>query len=123
VIAAPTPIRRGVPENAQLGPTERAAEVLDPPHERSRQRVHEARRVLRALDRYYEQFKRFGDALASSAAPSASFARSRRALPERHGDSVSGAPRRSRQQTKDRIAELFLRGDTQATRQARSGPR
>jgi hypothetical protein len=33
--------------------------------------------------------------------------------PNGAGDSASSRTRRSRQQTKDRIAELFLRGDTQ----------
>jgi hypothetical protein len=49
-----------------------------------------------------------------SAARSVSFARFRRALPANGtSDSVSGRTRKSRQQTKDRIAELFLRGETQ----------
>ena len=63
---------------------------------------------------YYKQFKRFGDQLASERCTE----RQLRAVldelyPSGTSDSVSGRTRKSRQQTKDRIAELFMRGDTQ----------
>ena len=63
---------------------------------------------------YYEQFKRFGDELASEHCTE----RQLRAVlnelyPNGTDDSMSSRARSSRQQTKDRIAELFLRGETQ----------
>lgn len=63
---------------------------------------------------YYEQFKRFGDELASERCTE----RQLRVVldqlyPNGTGDSPSSRTRRSRQQTRDRIAELFLRGETQ----------
>ncbi len=78
------------------------------------QRVHEARRVLDLSINYYEQFKRYGDELASERCTE----RQLRVVldelyPNGAGDSASSRTRRSRQQTKDRIAELFLRGETQ----------
>lgn len=79
------------------------------------QRVHKARRVFDLSINDYEQFKRFGDQLATQRYTE----RQLRAVldelyPSGTGDSVSvSRARRSRQQTKDRIAELFLRGDTQ----------
>jgi hypothetical protein len=58
---------------------------------------------------YYEQFKRYGHQLASERCTE----RQLRAVldelyPNGTSDSVSGRTRKSRQQTKDRIAELFL---------------
>ncbi len=63
---------------------------------------------------YYEQFKRLGDRLASERCAE----RQLRAVldklyPNGTSDSVSSRTRSSRQQTKDRIAELFLSGNTQ----------
>jgi hypothetical protein len=63
---------------------------------------------------YYEQFKRYGDELASQRCTE----RQLRAVldtlyPSGIADSPSSRTRRSRQQTKDRIAALFLHGDTQ----------
>ncbi len=78
------------------------------------QRVHEARRVLDLSIDYYEQFKRFGDQLASERCTERQLQAVLEELyPSGTGDSLSARTRRSRQQTKDRIAELFLRGDTQ----------
>jgi hypothetical protein len=70
--------------------------------------------VLDLSINYYEQFKRFGDELASEHCTE----RQLRAVfdelyPNGTDDSMSSRTRSSRQQTKDRIAELFLRGDTQ----------
>jgi Domain of unknown function (DUF932) len=76
--------------------------------------VHEARRVIDLSIDYYAQFKRFGDELASERCTE----RQLRAVldelyPNGTDDSPSSRARRSSQQTKDRIAELFLRGETQ----------
>ncbi|HEY5262376.1 MAG TPA: DUF932 domain-containing protein [Solirubrobacteraceae bacterium] len=56
---------RRLPEHAQLGSSGRASEFSIRHTEAVTQRVHEARRVLDLSVRYYEQFKRFGDQLAS----------------------------------------------------------
>jgi Domain of unknown function (DUF932) len=78
------------------------------------QRVHEARRVLDLSINYYEQFKRYGDELASQRCTERQLRTVLDALYQNGaGDSASSRTRRSRQQTKDRIAELFLSGDTQ----------
>ena len=78
------------------------------------QRVQGARRVLDLSINYYAQFKRFGDRLASERCTE----RQLRAVldelyPNGTSDAVSGRMRRSLEQTKDRIAGLFLRGETQ----------
>lgn len=78
------------------------------------QRVQGARRVLDLSINYYAQFKRFGDRLASERCTE----RQLRAVldelyPNGTSDAVSGRMRRSFEQTKDRIAGLFLRGETQ----------
>ena len=63
---------------------------------------------------YYEQFKRHGDQLASEHCSERQLRSVLDALyPNGAGDSASTRACRSRQQTKDRIAELFLHGDTQ----------
>jgi hypothetical protein len=72
-----------------------------------------ARRVLDLSINYYDQFKRYGDQLASESCTE----RQLRAVlnelyPNGADDRASSRTHRSRQQTKDRIADLFLRGDT-----------
>jgi phage/plasmid-like protein (TIGR03299 family) len=114
VIAATTPVRV-VCQNTLNWGLQNARQKFSIRHtEAVTQRVHEARRVLELSVDYYEQFKRFGDELASERCTERQL---RGVLDELYpngtGDSVSGRTRRSRQQTKDRIAELFLRGDTQ----------
>ena len=114
VIAATTPVRV-VCQNTLNWGLQNARQKFSIRHtEAVTQRVHEARRVLELSVDYYEQFKRFGDELASECCTERQL---RGVLDELYpngtGDSVSGRTRRSRQQTKDRIAELFLRGDTQ----------
>jgi phage/plasmid-like protein (TIGR03299 family) len=114
VVAATTPVRV-VCQNTLNWGLQNARQKFSIRHtEAVTQRVHEARRVLDLSINYYEQFKRFGDELASQRCSE----RELRAVldelyPNGTGDPMSGRTRRSRQQTKDRIAELFLRGETQ----------
>ncbi len=114
VIAATTPIRV-VCQNTLNWSLQRARHKFSIRHtDRVTQRVHEARRVLDLSINYYEQFKRYGDKLASEHCTE----RRLRAVldglyPNGTEDSLSTRTRRSRQQTKDRIADLFLHGTTQ----------
>ena len=114
VIAATTPIRV-VCQNTLNWGLQSARQKFSIRHtEAVTQRVHEARRVLDLSINYYKQFKCYGDELASERCTE----RQLRAVleelyPNGTGDSMSSRSRRSRQQTKDRIAELFLSGDTQ----------
>jgi phage/plasmid-like protein (TIGR03299 family) len=114
VIAATTPVRV-VCQNTLNWGLQSARQKFSIRHtEAVTQRVHEARRVLDLSINYYEQFKRYGDQLASERCTE----RQLRVVldelyPNGTSDSVSGRTRKSRQQTKDRIAELFLRGETQ----------
>lgn len=114
VIAATTPIRVVCQNTLNWGLLDARQKFSIRHTEAVTQRVHEARRVLDLSVSYYKQFKRFGDQLASERCTE----RQLRAVldelyPSGTSDSVSGRTRKSRQQTKDRIAELFMRGDTQ----------
>ena len=114
VIAATTPIRV-VCQNTLNWGLQSARQKFSIRHtEAVKQRVHEARRVLDLSINYYEQFKRVGDGLASQSCTERQL---RNVLDELYpngtADSVSSRTRRSRQQTKNRIVELFLHGDTQ----------
>ena len=77
-------------------------------------RVHEARRVLELSIDYYEQFKATGNRLASEPCTERQL---RRVLDELYpsgtDDRMPDRSRRSREETKRRIVELFLHGDTQ----------
>jgi phage/plasmid-like protein (TIGR03299 family) len=114
VVAATTPIRVVCQNTLNWGLANARQKFSIRHAEAVTQRVHEARRVLDLSINYYEQFKRFGDRLASERCTE----RQLRAVldelyPNGTEDSVSGRTRRSRQHTKDCIAELFLCGDTQ----------
>ncbi|HXP99270.1 MAG TPA: DUF932 domain-containing protein [Solirubrobacteraceae bacterium] len=114
VIAATTPIRVVCQNTLNWGLLDARQKFSIRHTEAVTQRVHEARRVLDLSVSYYKQFKRFGDQLASERCTE----RQLRAVldelyPSGTSDSVSGRTRKSRQQTKDRIAELFICGDTQ----------
>ena len=114
VIAATTPIRVVCQNTLNWGLKDARQKFSIRHTEAVTQRVHEARRVLDLSINYYEQFKRYGDELASERCTERQL---RTVLDELYpngaGDSASSRTRRSRQQTKDRIAELFLSGDTQ----------
>jgi len=114
VIAATTPIRVVCQNTLNWGLANARQKFSIRHTEAVTQRVHEARRVLDLSINYYEQFKCFGDQLASERCTE----RQLRAVldelyPSGTSDSATDRTRRSRQQTKDRIAELFLCGDTQ----------
>ena len=82
--------------------------------EKIREHVHQARRVLDLSLDYYQQFKHAGDHLACERLSETQL---RRVLDELYpsgtDDVASDRTRRSREKTKQRITELFARGDTQ----------
>jgi hypothetical protein len=82
--------------------------------EKIREQVHQARRVLDLSVDYYKQFKLLGDQLATARFTERQLRRVLDELYPSGTDDVGGdRTRRSREQTKQRIAELFLHGDTQ----------
>jgi phage/plasmid-like protein (TIGR03299 family) len=114
VVAATTPIRVVCQNTLNWGLSQARQKFSIRHTEAVTQRVHEARRVLDLSIDYYEQFKRYGDQLASERCTERQLRKVLDALyPNGAGDTASSRTRRSRQQTKDRIAELFLRGATQ----------
>ncbi len=114
VIAATTPIRVVCQNTLNWGLSGARQKFSIRHTEAVTHRVHEARRVLELSINYYEQFKRFGDELASQRCTERQLRGVLDKLyPNGTSDSVTERTRKSRQQTKDRIAELFMRGDTQ----------
>jgi len=113
VIAATTPIRV-VCQNTLNWGLERARQKFSIRHtEQTSRRVHEARRVLELSIDYYEQFKHTGNLLASEPCSERQLQRVLDELyPSGVGDRMTDRTRRSREQTKQRIVELFLHGDT-----------
>ena len=82
--------------------------------EKIRAHVQQARRVLDLSIDYYRQFKHSGDELASERFTEAQLRRVLEELyPSGTDDTASDRTRRSREQTKQRITELFAHGDTQ----------
>ena len=113
VIAATTPVRV-VCQNTLNWGLARARQRFSIRHtEQINRRVHEARRVLELSIDYYEQFRVTGNRLASEACTERQL---RRVLDELYPsgteDRITDRTRRSREQTKQRIAELFLQGET-----------
>jgi phage/plasmid-like protein (TIGR03299 family) len=114
VVAASTPIRVVCMNTLNWG-LERARQRYSIRHtERIREHVHQARRVLDLSIDYYEQFKQTGDQLAAERLTEGQL---RRVLAELYPsgikDAASDRTRRSRDETKQRIIELFVDGDTQ----------
>lgn len=114
VVAASTPVRVVCTNTLNWG-LERAREKYSIRHtERIREHVHQARRVLDLSIDYYRQFKHAGDQLGTERFSEAQL---RRILDERYpsgtDDTTSDRTRQSREQTKERITELFARGETQ----------
>jgi phage/plasmid-like protein (TIGR03299 family) len=114
VIAATTPVRV-VCQNTLNWGLVRARQKFSIRHtDQISRRVHEARRVLDLSIDYYEQFRVTGNVLASK---SCSERQLRRVLDELYPsgmeDRMTDRTRRSREQTKQRIVELFLHGATQ----------
>jgi phage/plasmid-like protein (TIGR03299 family) len=114
VVAASTPVRV-VCQNTLNWALARAHQRYSIRHtDKIREHVHQARRVLELSIDYYEQFKQTGDQLSSQRISEAQL---RRVLDELYPsgteDVASERTRRSREQTKQRITELFRHGDTQ----------
>lgn len=114
VVAATTPVRV-VCQNTLNWGLRQARQKFSIRHtEAVSQRVHEARRVLDISIDYYQQFKLYGDQLASERCSERQL---RKVLDELYpcgvGDAASSRTRRSRENVKDRIAELFFGGETQ----------
>ena len=114
VVAATTPVRVVCANTLNWG-LERAKQKLSIRHTESiTRRVHEARRVLNLTVDYYTQFKILGDRLASERCTERQLMTVLDELyPSGTDDaSVSDRTRRSREETKQTITELFLHGDT-----------
>ncbi|HTX45268.1 MAG TPA: DUF932 domain-containing protein [Solirubrobacteraceae bacterium] len=114
VVAASTPVRV-VCQNTLNWGLARAHQRYSIRHtDKIREHVHQARQVLEISIDYYEQFKHTGDKLASQPISEGQL---RRVLDELYPsgteDVASDRTRRSREQTKQRITELFLHGGTQ----------
>ena len=113
VIAALTPVRV-VCQNTLNWGLSRARQKYSIRHtERVREHVLQARRVLELSVNYYEQFKTVGDRLASERCSETQL---RHVLDELYPSGtadVGHRARRSREQTKQRIVEIFALGDTQ----------
>ena len=114
LVAATTPVRV-VCQNTLNWGLQKARQRFSIRHtEAIAHRVHEARRVLDLSIDYYEQFKRTGDELASQRCTEAQLRRVLDELyPSGEGDTATPRTIRSREQVKERIAELFLHGATQ----------
>ena len=114
VIAATTPVRV-VCQNTLNWGLQRARQKFSIRHtEQISRRVHEARRVLDLSIDYYEQFKATGDQLASESCTERQLQRVLDELyPSGAEHPMTERGRRGRDQTKQRIAELFLHGNTQ----------
>lgn len=114
VVAATTPIRVVCQNTLNWGLSEARQKFSIRHTEAVTQRVHEARKVLDLSINYYTRFKRYGDQLASERCTERQL---RKVLDELYpngaGNTASSRTRRSRQNTKDRIAELFFTGETQ----------
>jgi phage/plasmid-like protein (TIGR03299 family) len=114
VIAATTPIRVVCQNTLNWGLQNARQEFAIRHTEAVTQRVHEARRVLELSVDYYAQFKRLGDQLASERCTERQLRGVLDELyPDGTSDSLTSHTGHSRQQTKDRSAELFLCGETQ----------
>ncbi len=113
VVVASTPVRV-VCQNTLSWALDRARQRYSIRHtEKVREHVHQARRVLELSVDYYRQFKALGDGLASERCTETHLRRVLEQLYPSGTDDVSDRMRRSRDETKRRIVELFLGGDTQ----------
>ena len=114
VIAATTPVRV-VCRTRSTGGLQRARQRFSIRHtEQISRRVHEARRVLDLSIDYYEQFRVTGNRLASERCSERQLQKVLDELyPSGTEDRMTDRTRKAREQVKERIVELFLRGDTQ----------
>jgi phage/plasmid-like protein (TIGR03299 family) len=113
VIAATTPVRV-VCQNTLNWGLSRARQKFSIRHtEQISRRVHEARRVLDLSIDYYQQFKITGNQLATESCTERQLQRVLDELyPSGTEDRMTDRTRRGREQTKRRIVELFLHGET-----------
>ena len=114
VIAATTPVRVVCMNTLNWG-LQRARQRFSIRHtEQISRRVHEARRVLDLSIDYYAQFSALGNRLASEHCSERQLQKVLDELyPSGTEDSVTDRTRTGREQVKDRIVDLFVRGDTQ----------
>jgi phage/plasmid-like protein (TIGR03299 family) len=114
VIAATTPVRVVCMNTLNWG-LQRARQRFSIRHtEQISRRVHEARRVLDLSIDYYAQFRTVGNRLASEQCSERQLQKVLDELyPSGTEDSLTDRTRKTREQVKDRILELFVRGDTQ----------
>ena len=114
VIAATTPVRVVCMNTLNWG-LGRARQRFSIRHtEQISRRVHEARRVLELSIDYYEKFRAIGNRLASERCSERQLAKVLDELyPSGTEDGITDRTRTGREQVKQRIADLFLRGDTQ----------
>ncbi len=114
VVAATTPVRVVCQNTLNWGLREARQKFAIRHTEAVSQRVHEARRVLELSIDYYRQFKQLGDRLASERCSERQFSRVLEELyPSGTGDAATSRTRRSREQTRQQIMDLFLGGATQ----------
>ncbi len=112
VVVATTPVRV-VCQNTLTWALERTVQRYSIRHtEKVRAHVHQARLVLELSVDYYRQFKALGDRLASERCTEEQLGHVLERLYPSGTDDVSDRMRRSREQTRRRIVELFLHGDT-----------
>lgn len=113
VIAATTPIRV-VCQNTLNWGLQHARQKFSIRHtEQISRRVHEARRVLNLSIDYYQQFKTTGNHLASERCSERQLQNVLDELYPSGTQDASARTHKNREQVKQRIVELFLRGDTQ----------
>jgi phage/plasmid-like protein (TIGR03299 family) len=114
VVAATTPVRVVCMNTLNWG-LQRARQRFSIRHtEQISRRVHEARRVLDLSIDYYAQFRTVGNRLASEQCSERQLQKVLDELyPSGTEDSLTDRTRKTREQVKDRILELFVRGDTQ----------
>jgi phage/plasmid-like protein (TIGR03299 family) len=113
VIAATTPVRVICMNTLNWG-LRRARQKFSIRHtEQISRRVHEARRVLDLSLDYYEQFRSTGNQLASERCSERQLQTVLEELyPSGTHDGMTDRARRAREQVKERIMDLFVRGDT-----------
>jgi phage/plasmid-like protein (TIGR03299 family) len=113
VIAALTPVRVVCQNTLNWGLSQARQRYSIRHTERVREHVLQARRVLELSVNYYEQFKALGDQLAGERCSETQLRRVLDVLYPSGTDDIGDRARRSREQTKQRIVELFALGDTQ----------
>lgn len=114
VVVATTPVRVVCQNTLNWGLSQARQRFAIRHTEAVTQRVHEARRVLDLSVDYYVQFKAVGDRLAGERCSERQLRRVLDQLyPSGSSDGLSSRAQRSRERTKQQIAELFLYGQTQ----------